>query len=242
LKFSRGSLDKNGEYVASKQSLYTEEPFGCYGMTITVDFEARLTYDVYFYDEDGDFVERETGLTGKYEYTELPEFPMYARVVIYPEVPAGENNFEIKFYETYKYAKCMDIQVAKKQDSKLKGPCFLTIDSSKIISGKKAVLSGSSLTLSALSGSLTYSEISIEDSHGHELKYLTLKISSNARQQIFVYGTDSAGVSFKCIEPTLVIGENTLIIDLRQYSDIESITLSTSNFAHEIKSISGYYE
>jgi hypothetical protein len=117
LTFSRGGLDaKTGEHVKTNATLYTEEAFDCKGLRIEPDFDSHLTYDVYYYGEDGVFLESRLGLTGVYD----EDYPlqMKARVVIHPEIPEGESSkdFKIKFYEVQKIASKLKITVDKKQD------------------------------------------------------------------------------------------------------------------------------
>ena len=114
--FKRGDLDSNGKYVESNQSIYTEVAFECDGLRIEPDFEFKGTYDVYYYDNDDRFVEAITDINGVYD----EDYPLYfvrkARVVIHPEIPEGEKDFKIAFYDVHKYAKQIKVTVAKEQN------------------------------------------------------------------------------------------------------------------------------
>ena len=113
--FSVGALDENGEHIKSEQSLYTKEAFDCIGLRVEPDFEFKGTFDVYYYDYDGNFVEKKLGLHKVYD----EDFPLakMARVVIHPEVPedVNEKDFKINFWETYGYASQVNVIVNKKQ-------------------------------------------------------------------------------------------------------------------------------
>ena len=113
--FSVGSLDENGKYVEDKQSIYTEEAFECIGLRIAPDFEAKLTYDVYYYDYNEKLIEAKTGLTEVYD----EDFPLakLCRVVIHPAIPEGETarNFDIGYFEKIKFAKEVTITVDRNQ-------------------------------------------------------------------------------------------------------------------------------
>ena len=115
-EFKRGALDENGEYVKSDKSIYTENAFDCIGLRVEPDFEFKGTYDVFYYDYDGNLVEKKLGLQKVYD----EDFPLakMARIVINPEAPEDvkENDFKIKFWEVNSYAKKLKITVDKKQE------------------------------------------------------------------------------------------------------------------------------
>lgn len=117
LSFSRGGLDeKTGEHVETKATLYTKEAFDCKGLRIEPDFDSHFTYDVYYYGDDGVFLESRLGLTGIYD----EDYPlqMKARVVIHPEIPKGESakDYKINFYEIQSIASKLKITVDKDQN------------------------------------------------------------------------------------------------------------------------------
>lgn len=114
--FSVGSLDENGKYVENKQAIYTQNAFECIGLRIAPDFEAKLTYDVYYYDYNEKLIEAKIGLTEVYD----EDFPLakLCRVVVHPAIPEGETarNFKIDFFEKYKFANELKITVDKNQN------------------------------------------------------------------------------------------------------------------------------
>ena len=114
--FSRGGLDENGEYVASEQTLYTEQAFNCIGLRVVPDFDAQLTYDVYYYDYDDNLLDTKLGL--KKTYDEDHPHAKMARIVIHPDIPEGtsEKDFKIGFLDVYKYASKLTITVDKTQN------------------------------------------------------------------------------------------------------------------------------
>lgn len=114
--FRCGDLDENGKYIASEQSIYTKEAFGCKGLRVEPDFEAGLTYDVYYYDATGKLVESKKALTDIYD----EDYPlaMTCRIVIHPEIPADVDAKEYKIgtFDVYKIAKNVKITVNKDQN------------------------------------------------------------------------------------------------------------------------------
>ena len=113
-EFERGELDKNGEHVESKRAVYSEA-FKCQGLKCVPDFDGHITYDVYFYDADKNFISSVRDLKKTYE-GDVP-FATYARVVIYPEVPEdeSEDDYKIPFYKVYSVANKLSITVSEKQ-------------------------------------------------------------------------------------------------------------------------------
>ena len=114
--FSVGALDENGKYVADKQSIYTKDAFECLGLRIEPDFEAKLTYDVYYYDYNEKLLEVKRGLTEIYD----EDFPLakLARVVIHPAIPEGETvkSFKIDYLSKIKFANELKVTVNKNQN------------------------------------------------------------------------------------------------------------------------------
>ncbi len=119
LAFKRGDLDENGKYVESDKAIYTEEAFRFEGLRIEPNFEFKGTFDVYYYDYDGGFLESKNNLNSVYD-EDYPPVAYYARVVIHPEISENvtEKDFKIKFWEVSKYAKKISITVNKNQESK----------------------------------------------------------------------------------------------------------------------------
>lgn len=116
-EFKVGALDENGEYVKNEQAIYTEESFACAGLKVTPDFEAKLTYDVYYYDVAEKFLGAEKNLTEDSDCA----YPGadFARIVIYPDVPDGEKakDFKVNLWEIRGFAKQLDITVDREQSN-----------------------------------------------------------------------------------------------------------------------------
>ena len=117
-QFSVGGLDDSGKFVSTNQSIVTKDAFECIGLRIEQDFDSNATYDVYYYDYNGHFVESKLGLSGIYD----EDYPLaqLARIVIHPEITADvdPDDFKIRFWETRQYANDLKITVNKDQDYK----------------------------------------------------------------------------------------------------------------------------
>ncbi len=118
--FSRGDLDASGEYVESETSIYTSELFECRGLTVTPEFESKVFYKIFFYNEDGIFInatEKTARTSEKYTGT-VPELAKYARIAVYPKFT--EDDSKIKFYEVISYANDLEIKVDRDQKFKVR--------------------------------------------------------------------------------------------------------------------------
>ena len=109
--FAVGSLGANGQYVESKESIYTKNLIECDGLKTTLAFNNTVKYSIFFYDEKENFIVSENNLSGIYE--ERLEIAKYCRIMITPV----EDN-DIKWYEITKYSKQLKIEVNKEQSFK----------------------------------------------------------------------------------------------------------------------------
>ncbi len=118
--FSVGGISSTtGEWLDSQSSIYTEDLFGCQGLEVVPAFGTKSTYQIFFYNEDGIYIESTEILSGKFVASELPACAHSARVVIYPST-LDENgkeieDFKIRFWEVRGIAKDFKMTVNKEQ-------------------------------------------------------------------------------------------------------------------------------
>ena len=114
--FSRGNINALGNPVDSETSIYTSDMFGCVGLIIEPDEESTVSYRVYYYDVDKNFLKSTAEMTGVYE-NDYP-FAKYARVVV---TPTGEEtkaeDFRIGIFDVTTYADMLTITVDATQAS-----------------------------------------------------------------------------------------------------------------------------
>lgn len=106
----------SGEHEPDETAIYTKEAFSCQGLRIQQKFEAKGTFQVFFYDASGELLDKTDELTGTYE-SDFPQADS-CRVVYRPAVPEGvkASDFRIRFYEVYSYANELTITVNKEQE------------------------------------------------------------------------------------------------------------------------------
>lgn len=104
-----GTLDDNGEKTKDNTSgLRTKDFKSAKGLTVDLEKNATVSYEIFFYDEDKNFL---TSLeqTDDYEESELPEAAAtaeYFKIVITPNADA-----EVSATEISKYAKQLEVTI-----------------------------------------------------------------------------------------------------------------------------------
>ena len=113
LAFSVGGLDGAGKYKNTDQSIYTKNAFECQGLNCSLAFDNEISYQIYFYDQNNEFVHTTGKLTGAFVKDSVPFFAKYARIVITP----NEDN-KVSRLEVNKYAKQLKVTVYREQGFK----------------------------------------------------------------------------------------------------------------------------
>lgn len=110
--FSIGAIDAEGKAIDSKLSLYTKDKNTIEGLEITIVDEPTITYQLFFYDEDGNFVSASDNLDTDYDVTTIPEGASTFRIVITPDEVDGEA-VEITALNKSTYTKQLEVSFNK---------------------------------------------------------------------------------------------------------------------------------
>ena len=80
-----GGLNDSGKYVETEETLYTKDGFDVEGKEVyaDIDFDANIEYQLFFYDDNDEFIESSDVLTGDYTMT-APDEAVICRVEITP--------------------------------------------------------------------------------------------------------------------------------------------------------------
>ncbi len=115
--FSVGGLNVKGEYIDTDDTLYSEL-IECRGLTIEQDFESQSKYQVFYYDEDKDFIGRtDEFFQENYTLEKKYDTAKFCRIVINPmQLGDDSETFKIKFWEVLGYADDLTIKVYEKQN------------------------------------------------------------------------------------------------------------------------------
>ena len=119
--FEVGGLDETtGKYVEDDGTIYTKEAFKCQGLEIKLDFDNMVDYQVFFYEEDGDFISATNVLSGN-AVLDVPLTSTHARIEATPQWSEMGEDYEdedkqvIKWYNVTKYSSQMEVKVNKEQ-------------------------------------------------------------------------------------------------------------------------------
>jgi len=108
LTYSIGLLDEEGEYVQGTSSIYLKDFESVDGLTIDVEDKATVTYKLFFYNADKEFLESTEELSADFDSSTLPEGAEYFKVMITPT-----NDAEVSLFEISTYAGQLAISVNK---------------------------------------------------------------------------------------------------------------------------------
>ena len=72
LSFGVGGLDSTGKYMSTDKSIYTKDAFECQGLSVSLEFDSEISYQIYFYDQNNDFVHTTGKLEGAFVSDSIP--------------------------------------------------------------------------------------------------------------------------------------------------------------------------
>lgn len=111
--FEIGALSDQGKYIKSDKHLYTEEFFECQGLTVEVEFDSYVSYEVFYYREDKSFIGSTGNLVDSYEKGTAFTNAKYARVVMMPVLNDGDT--KLTFLNKFIYSNDIKVKVLKDQ-------------------------------------------------------------------------------------------------------------------------------
>lgn len=156
--YSVGSLNSVGEYDknSDKSKIYTKDYFECMGLTITPNFDARVSYQVFLYDKDGNYLNKTNELTSSYKLN--TNYARYARIVINPD-----EDDNILFYEIYKYSSQIKVEVSKNQNFRDYKNISLTPKCEKVIGNSIGKDSAGLKVVESAADSKSYYKLNINE-------------------------------------------------------------------------------
>lgn len=122
-KYEVGGLDSNGSYMSTNASIYTKKPIECQGLNCNLVFDTTISYQLYFYDQNNEFVNTTGRLTGTFGEDGVPFFAKYVRIVITPN-----DDDKVTSLEVGKYAKQLKVSVNREQGFKNYTENLLEVD------------------------------------------------------------------------------------------------------------------
>lgn len=108
--YTIAALDENGEQTDGDTSLVTRSAFTTDGLTVTIADDATVTYTLYFYDADGEFVSKTADLSADFDGSAIPEKAETAKIVI---TPTADEDGKVDLTEVLSYAGQVTVSVNK---------------------------------------------------------------------------------------------------------------------------------
>lgn len=106
--YAIGLLDAEGEYEQGTSSIYMKDYYSVDGLTIELQDKATVTYKLFFYDENKEFIDMTSDLSLSYDSSSTPTTAEYFRIMITPT-----NDAEVSFFEIDDYAKQLTVSINK---------------------------------------------------------------------------------------------------------------------------------
>lgn len=103
-----GGLDDEGAAAEGDTSIVTRGTFTTDGLKVELADEAEVTYELYFYDADGEFVSKTAALSADFDGSAIPENAASAKCVI---TPTADEDGKVDLKEVLGYAGQVTITV-----------------------------------------------------------------------------------------------------------------------------------
>lgn len=106
--YTIATLDDSGEQTDGDTSIVTRNAFTVDGLKVAIADDATVTYALYFYDADGEFVSKTADLSADFDGSAIPENAESAKIVI---TPTADEDGKVDLTEVIGYANSLTITV-----------------------------------------------------------------------------------------------------------------------------------
>ena len=107
--YSIGTLDDTGMYAEGDTAIYMRKAITTDGLKCELDADAKIKYELFFYDKDGEFVSSTGDLTADWA-GEVPEGAESVKVMI---TPTADEDGTVSLVEVFGYASQLTVTVNK---------------------------------------------------------------------------------------------------------------------------------
>jgi hypothetical protein len=104
--YTVGGIDEAGKTTEAENTIYTKNTVNVDGLRVKVAEDAKITYRVYFYTENGDLAGTTVDLSTDLTDDLIPGEAVSARIVI---TPTADEDGKISTSEKYEYAKQLTV-------------------------------------------------------------------------------------------------------------------------------------
>ena len=108
--YTIAALDDSGEQTDGDTSIVTRNAVTTDGLKVEIADDATVTYALYFYDADGEFVSKTADLSADFDGSAIPENAETAKIVI---TPTADEDGKVDLSEVLGYAGQVTITVIK---------------------------------------------------------------------------------------------------------------------------------
>lgn len=99
--YTIAALDDSGEQTDGDTSIVTRNAVSTDGLKVAIADDAMVTYALYFYDADGEFVSKTADLSADFDGSAIPENAETAKIVI---TPTADEDGKVDLTEVLGYA------------------------------------------------------------------------------------------------------------------------------------------
>lgn len=99
--YTIATLDESGEQTDGDTSIVTRNAVTTDGLKVEIADDATVTYALYFYDADGEFVSKTADLSADFDGSAIPENAESAKIVI---TPTADEDGKVDLTEFLGYA------------------------------------------------------------------------------------------------------------------------------------------
>ncbi len=107
--FTVGAIDKNGDLIDSKTS-FVSKKIGVKGLSIVPEFDSKVSYFVYYYDDTMKYLSRTNELYGNYDSNLTPTMSKFCKIVVFVE-----NGEKATVFNKSSWLNKLDIRISKNQ-------------------------------------------------------------------------------------------------------------------------------
>ena len=108
--YTIATLDDSGEQTDGDTSIVTRNAVTTDGLKVEIADDATVTYALYFYDADGEFVSKTADLSADFDGSAIPENAETAKIVI---TPTADEDGKVDLTEFLGYAGQVTVTVNK---------------------------------------------------------------------------------------------------------------------------------
>lgn len=110
MAYSVGAINDAGKIEQDEGSIYTRDFVKAEGMQVDVNKKADVSYKVFFFDKDNNFLSCTNELTTDFVKTGVPEGAVYAKVMV---TPLDDDDGKVGIFEVGNYANQIKVTVKK---------------------------------------------------------------------------------------------------------------------------------